>query len=310
MNSNKINIFEFPSNLGLKKTAFEIEPGVKLLPSWLRKNQFHEQINPEQIFILHSPDYSMDLDEESGVRNAEKIISYAIEQAELLSKHIKQDSFQIIIGGDCSILIGNALALRQKGEYGLFFLDGHTDYILPEISRSRQAAAMELAIVTGYGHEKLTNILTLKPYFNEFNVWCVGNREYVSDIVKPILDSDINYFDLNTLRKTGIENCTLQFLKMIEENELDGFFIHLDVDVLNDDIMPAVDSRQKDGLNYPEFTTIMSRLLSSPKAIGIEITILDPNLDREGKYTTEFVSNFVKVIEIGKNQRTTTNKRH
>jgi arginase len=54
----------------------------------------------------------------------------------------------------------------------------------------------------------------------------------------------------------------------------------------------------------------MSRLLSSPKAIGIEITILDPNLDREGKYTTEFVSNFVKVIEIGKNQRTTTNKRH
>lgn len=310
MNSNKINIFEFPSNLGLKKTAFEIEPGVKLLPSWLKKNQFHEQINPEQIFILHSPDYSMDLDEESGVRNAEKIISYAIEQAELLSKHIKQDSFQIIIGGDCSILIGNALALRQKGEYGLFFLDGHTDYILPEISRSRQAAAMELAIVTGYGHKKLTNILTLKPYFKEFNVWCVGNREYASNIVKPILDSDINYFDLNTLRKTGIENCTLQFLKMIEENELDGFFIHLDVDVLNDDIMPAVDSRQKDGLNYPEFTTILSRLLSSPKAIGIEITILDPNLDREGKYTTEFVSNFVKVIEIGGNQRTTTNKRH
>ena len=296
MNSNKINIFEFPSNLGLKKTAFEIEPGVKLLPSWLRKNLFHEQINPEQIFILHSPDYSMDLDEESGVRNAEKIISYATEQAELLSKHIKQDSFQIIIGGDCSILIGNALALRQKGEYGLFFLDGHTDYILPKISRSRQAAAMELAIVTGYGHEKLTNILTLKPYFKEINVWCVGNREYASNIVKPILDSDINYFDLNTLRKTGIENCILQFLKMIEENELDGFFIHLDVDVLNDDIMPAVDSREKDGLNYPEFTTILSRLLSSPKAIGIEITILDPNLDKEGKYTTEFISNFIKVI--------------
>ncbi len=300
MNSNRINIFEFPTNLGLKKTEFEIEPGVKLLPAWLRKNQFQDRIKPEQIFTIPPPDYSMDLDEESGVRNADKIIRYAKEQAELLSKHIKQDSFQIILGGDCSILIGTALALRQKGEYGLFFLDGHTDYILPEVSRSRQAAAMELAIATGYGHEKLTNILALKPYFKETNVWCVGNREYASNIVKPILDSDINYFDLNTLRKTGIENCTLQFLKMIEENELDGFFIHLDVDVLNDDIMPAVDSREKDGLNYPEFTTILSRLLSSPKAIGIEITILDPNLDKEGKYTSEFVLNFVKVIEIGK----------
>ncbi len=296
MNSNKINIFEFPSNLGLKKTEFEIEPGVKLLPSWLRKNQFHELINPEQIFTLDPPDYSMDLDEESGVRNAEKIISYSIEQAELLSKHIKQDSFQIIIGGDCSILIGNAIALKQKGEYGLFFLDGHTDYILPEISESGGAAGMDLAIVTGYGHEKLTNILNLKPYFKENNVWCVGNREYDSNIIKPISDSDIIYLGLNTLRKTGIENCTVQFLNMVDENELDGFFIHLDVDVLNDNIMPAVDSREKDGLNYPEFNNLLSRLLSSPKAIGIEITILDPNLDKEGKCTTEFVSNFVKAI--------------
>jgi arginase len=301
MNSNTINIFEFPSNLGLIKTEFEIEPGVKLLPDWLKKNQFHDRIKPEHIFTLQPPDYSMDLDEESGVRNTEKIISYAKRQAGLLSEHLKQNSFQIIIGGDCSILIGNALALKQKGEYGLFFLDGHTDYVLPELSVSKQAAAMELAIVTGYGHDKLTNILTLKPYFKESNVWCVGNREYASNIVKPILDSDINYFDLNTLRKTGIENCTLQFLKMIEENELDGFLIHLDADVLNDDIMPAVDSREKDGLNYSEFTTLLGMLLSSPKAIGIEITILDPCLDRDGKYTTEFVSNFLKVIEIGKN---------
>ncbi len=87
---------------------------------------------------------------------------------------------------------------------------------------------------------------------------------------------------------------------MVEKNELDGFFIHLDVDVLNDDIMPAVDSREKDGLNYPEFVTILGMLLTSEKAIGMEITILDPNLDKEGKYTKEFVSNLVKVIEIGK----------
>jgi arginase len=302
MNSNKINIFEFPSNLGLKKTEFDIEPGVKWLPQWLRKNQFHKLINPEQIFTLHAPDYSLDLEEESGVLNADKIKMYAIEQAEFLSKHIRKDNFQIIIGGDCSILIGNALALRQKGDFGLFFLDGHTDYVLPEISQTRQAAAMELAIVTGYGHEKLTNILNLKPYFKEKNVWCVGNREYDPKVVNEILASDINYFDLNTLRKTGIENCTLQFLEMVDEKELDGFFIHLDVDVLNDNIMPAVDSREKDGLNYNEFTNLLSKLLSSPKAIGIEITILDPNLDKERQFTMEFVSNFVNVINIGKSQ--------
>ena len=300
MNSNNINIFEFPSNLGLKKNKYDIEPGVRNLPSWLKKNRFHDLIKPIEIFSLNAPAYSMDLDEESGVLNANEIIKYAKEQAHFLSQNIVQNSFQIIIGGDCSILIGNAISLKRMGNYGLFFLDGHTDYVSPEISRSKQAAAMELAIVTGYGHEKLTNILSLKPYFNKKNVWCVGNREYDPKVVAEITSSGINYFDLIFLRKVGIENCVSQFLRIIDDNRLDGFLVHLDVDVLNDDIMPAVDCREKDGLTYPEFTSLMELLLSSPKAIGIEITILDPNLDGDGKYTKEFVSNFVNIINSGK----------
>lgn len=300
MNSDKINIFEFPSNLGLKKKESDDEPGVKRLPSWLRKHGFHDRINPEQTFVLNPPDYSMDMDEESRVRNADKIIDYATEQAELLSEHLGTDRFQIVLGGDCSILIGNSIALKQKGEYGLFFLDGHTDFMLPDLSQTGGAAGMDLAIVTGYGHSKLTNILNLEPYFKEENVWCVGNRTYYPDYVKQILDSDIHYVDLKELRKVGIENCATQFLGMVQANNLNGFFIHLDADVLNDDIMPAVDSRNKDGLEYSEFVNLLGNLLSSPKAIGIEITILDPTLDREGTYTRKFVRNFLKAIEIGK----------
>ncbi|CAN5592934.1 hypothetical protein BH23BAC1_BH23BAC1_43130 [soil metagenome] len=32
MNSKRVNIFEFPSNLGLKKKEPEVEPGVRFLP--------------------------------------------------------------------------------------------------------------------------------------------------------------------------------------------------------------------------------------------------------------------------------------
>ena len=297
MKRNKIYIFEFPSNLGLKKKDHEAEPGVKFLPNWLRKYEFHKQIHPDLIFTLVPPEYAMDLDEESGVRNCEKIVTYAKDQAKLLSKYLDQDSFCLIIGGDCSILIGNALALRQKGNYGLFFLDGHTDYIPPEVSHSHGAAAMELSIITGYGHEKLTNISKLRPYFKEKSVWSVGNREYDPKVVNEILSSQINYFDLNLLRKTGLRNCALQFLKMVDENNLDGFFIHLDVDVLNDDIMPAVDTREKNGLNYWELNVLLYELLRNDKAIGIEITILDPTLDEGGEHTKKFVSNFIGVFE-------------
>ncbi|GAA3654824.1 arginase family protein [Flavivirga jejuensis] len=300
MNSNKINILEFPSNLGLKKSNSEIEPGVKKLPEWLKRHGFHKKINPEKTLRIEPPKYTMDLDVESGVRNADKIIEYAIKQSKILSDTIDKNIFQVIIGGDCSILIGNSIALKQKGNYGLFFIDGHTDFIWPELSGTGGAAGMDLAIVTGYGHNKLTNIYNQKPYFKEKNVFCVGNREYDPEYVSPILESDIQYFDLKRLRSNGFTKTANQFLELVWQNNLDGFFIHLDVDVLNDDIMPAVDSREIDGLTYKEFRELLTPLLSSKKAVGIEITILDPNLDPKGKYVDEFIKNFIEILENGK----------
>lgn len=300
MISSRINILEFPSNLGLKKKDSELEPGVKNLPTWLKSHGFHEQINPDSIASIEPPQYTMDLDAESNVRNADKIVAYAIEQSELLTVKLKENAFQLIIGGDCSILIGSAISLKLKGNYGLFFIDGHTDFIGPELSRTGGAAGMDLAIVTGYGHDKLTNILNLKPYFKEKNVFCVGNREYDQGYVRPIINSDIEYLDLKKLRKFGIDNTVERFLRLVEKQNLDGFFIHLDLDVLNDNIMPAVDSRTEDGLSYTEFSNLLKPLLSSKKVVGIEITILDPDLDREGTYTTEFMKNFIEILDFVK----------
>ena len=64
---------------------------------------------------------------------------------------------------------------------------------------------MDLAIVTGHGHAKLTNIFALPPYFDEINVFCVGNREYHPAYVRPILASGIHYYDLRKLRSNGLK---------------------------------------------------------------------------------------------------------
>ncbi len=290
-------MIEFPSNLGLKKTDYAEEPGVKYLPDWLNKFGFHSKICPKNIFRIDPPEYSMTLDEKSGVRNADKIVQYAKKQCELLKDKFNENFFQIILGGDCSILIGNCLALKKIGEFGLFFLDGHTDYMWPELSQTGGVAGMDLAIVTGNGNDKLTNIDKLKPYIKEENTYCIGNRDFDELYLKPMLESDIHYIDLNKLREIGIKSVVNDFLKMIDEKNLDGFFIHLDVDVLNDNIMPAVDSREKGGLTYPEITEILELLINNKKAFGIEITILDPDLDPNGIYTKPFVETITNIFD-------------
>lgn len=292
---NSIYILEFPLNLGLKEPFPGHEPGVRRLPDYLKKYNFHSLLNAEKVLRLNAPVYSMQLDESSGVRNAEQIIEYARQQARMLSDVISLDKFPIVIGGDCSILIGNGLAMKKMGNYGLFFLDGHTDYMWPSLSQTGGAAGMDLAIVTGYGHDKLTDIDGMKPYFEEERVWCVGNRDYEEWYVEAIKDSRIRYIDIDHLREDGISKCVNDFLNMVRVKNLDGFWIHIDVDVLNNDIMPAVDSPQPGGLDYLEFNEILGLLLDDSRATGLEITILDPDLDPTGEYTNEFVRNFCKL---------------
>lgn len=300
MTGHKINLFEFPSNLGLIKTDYAIEPGVKKLPGWLKQFGFHGQIKPDKVLRLEAPGYTMLVDKASQVRNADNIVAYAKEQAALLYNEINDDSFQLILGGDCSILIGSAIALRQKGKYGIFYLDGHTDFIWPEMSGTHGAAGMDLAIVAGHSHEKLTNVYNLKPYIQEKHIYCVGNREYDVNYEKPVIDSNVAYFPLNRLRENGLQHTVQQFLKMVEQENLDGFFIHFDVDALDDRIMPAVDSRTDDGLSYDELAEILTPLLASKKAVGMETTILDPDLDEEGMYTKAFVSKMIPLINSAK----------
>jgi arginase len=293
---NRICILEFPSNLGLKEPFPGQEPGVKKLPDFFRKHNFHSSLNPNNILRLNPPKYSMMIDETSGVRNSDQIVKYSKEQSQMLEKVLSENEFPIVIGGDCSILIGNSIALKNSGSFALFFLDGHTDFMWPPLSQTGGAAGMDLAIVTGYGHNKLTNIHEQKPYFKEEHVWCVGNRDREEWYVKAITDSDINYIDLNILRHNGIKKCVSDFLQMVKNKKLDGFWIHIDVDVLNDNIMPAVDSRQSDGLQYAEFNEILLSLLADTNATGLEITILDPDLDPSGEYTKEFVNNFCAIV--------------
>ncbi|WP_264554073.1 arginase family protein [Flavobacterium sp. N2038] len=214
----------------------------------------------------------------------------------MINNLLSQNKFPFILGGDCSILLGSAIALKQKGNYGLFYLDGHTDFMDVSLSETGGVGGMAASIVTGNGHQKLTNILNLSPYIKEENLCCVGNREYDDEYENEIIKSSATYLSLKELRKQGIKNAVQSFLLEVEKKKLDGFWLHIDADVLNDSVMPCVDSRTPDGLTYNEFNELTSCLFQSKRLTGLEITILDPDLDETGQYTKEFVANITSTF--------------
>ena len=65
--------------------------------------------------------------------------------------------------------------------------------------------------------------------------------------------------------------------------ELEGFWIHVDADCLDDAVMPAVDFRLPGGLVPGELETVLTTALESGHAVGLEITIYNPTLDADGR---------------------------
>ena len=66
------------------------------------------------------------------------------------------------------------------------------------------------------------------------------------------------------------------------------------MDVLDDELMPAVDYRRRGGLTFLELGDVLKILLNSGQAVGMDITIFNPNLDKDGSIARKLVSSIVK----------------
>jgi arginase len=72
-----------------------------------------------------------------------------------------------------------------------------------------------------------------------------------------------------------------------------GFWVHVDVDVLDPAVMPAVDAPSNGGIAYTELELLISGLVSSPSCVGIEITVFDPDYDPDGVYARDVADTLV-----------------
>ena len=65
----------------------------------------------------------------------------------------------------------------------------------------------------------------------------------------PYLDTAITVVDLAEVRKQGAGDAAARAIKDLSKAQVVGFWVHLDADVLDDTIMPAVDYRMPGGVS-------------------------------------------------------------
>ena len=68
-----------------------------------------------------------------------------------------------------------------------------------------------------------------------------------------------------------------------------GYWVHVDVDVLDPAVMPAVDAPDPGGIAFAELEMLLAGLVDTPHCLGVEITVFDPDYDPDGAYAAEIV---------------------
>jgi len=187
-------------------------------------------------------------------------------------------------------VLGPMLALRRRGRYGLVFIDGHADFQHPSDEPNGEVASLDLALVTGRGPEILTDLDGLRPLVRDEDVALVGYRVFGDNdhvLAEHLRDTAITVVDGPEVRAGGAAGAVGKALAVVTRPGVEGFWVHLDVDVLDDDLMPAVDYRHPGGLSWEEATQILRGLLHASGARGLEVTIFNPRLDPGGNHARQ-----------------------
>ncbi|MBT2389918.1 arginase family protein [Streptomyces sp. ISL-1] len=273
-------IIEAPSVLGLRPS------GVEGLAAALLGAGLGDRLGAVRAGRVEAPAYDPARDPESGVLNPGGIADYSVRLADAVGGVIDRGLFPVVLGGDCSILLGNLLALRRRGRYGLLFLDGHTDFYQPAAEPTGEVASMELALATGRGPRVLADIEGLGPLVRDEDVVAFGFRDSEESAAAGMqpLPQRLHAVDLDGVRALGAAAAARQAVGRLGE-----YWVHLDVDVLDDALMPAVDYRLPGGLSWAELESVLRTALGDERAVGLDVTIFNPRLDPDGTIAARLV---------------------
>jgi arginase len=293
----RIAVLDAPSNLGLRPPTATSVPGCAKAPGALRDQGLIGRLGARDAGCVTPPRYDPgDWRPGDGVCHAEQIAWYSARLADRIGPILDAGEFPLVLGGDCSVLLGSALAMarmrhRDELPYGLVYVDGHSDFRHPgNASYVGAAAGEDLALATGRGQPDLTDLEGLRPYVRDEHVVLLGIRaqdEYRLDLQA----AGVAFRATPQLRVDGAGR-TAQWARE-QLADCVGYWLHVDVDVLDPAVMPAVDAPDDGGIAYAELELLVAGLAGTPDCLGMEVTVFDPDYDPDGTYARELVAALV-----------------
>ena len=220
-------------------------------------------------------------DPDTGVIGADEVRRASMAIAARVRQLLEARERPLVLGGDCTLLLGVFQALPRGS--GLWFIDGHADFLDGQSSPTGEAADMDLAILTGHGPPGLLE--RDRPLLEPAAAVLLGHRpdELNADIARENarLDPAIHAMTAPEVRARGASSVGADAAVRLAERPA---WLHLDLDVLDEGVLPAVSYPQPLGLDWNELIALVRPLVAQPNLLGVSVADFNPDRDVEGSH--------------------------
>lgn len=242
----------------------------------------------------------------NGLLNEVAVVDIQDQLASAVSAALRDRAFPLVVGGDCSALVGAVRGVRNVlGTVGLLHVDGHEDTTPLDASEDGEAANSEIGMLVGLIARGMRGTATGEPpVLGRELLALLGQRddEWRRELNVGTL-ADLGVWKRNAAETAAAPSAASRGAIAHVQKSAPGWWLHIDVDVLDPEEFPAQGIAgfpdEPGGLSRTQLTELVTSAVAESGCVGASIAVYDPERDSDGsgaRYIVELATAMLRAL--------------
>ncbi len=208
----------------------------------------------------------------------ERVIGLGRQLADTVQSVVAAGYLPLVLGGDCfTTSLGVVAGLQLAGIFpAVAWFDAHGDFNTPTTSPSGLLVGMPLAMLAGRDTLNLARAVGLRQAVPEWHILLAGPRSLDPEEKRALEDSNVAIWHATDLHQAGAQDLGREL------EEWPPVYLHIDLDVLDPESMPAVEYPAPGGLAIETVAAGIESVTAAGHVAALTVTGFDPTHDPDG----------------------------
>lgn len=217
--------------------------------------------------------------------------------ARLVRQAVERDAFPLILAGNCNSCLGTLAGLGVT-DIGVAWFDAHGDFNTPETSASGFFDGMALNAAVGGCWQTATRSIPGFEPAAENRVGLIGVRDLDAGERRLLDRSAVKVVEYDEICSRGVQPATAECVAAVEANTR-AVYLHVDLDVLDGDMVPANEFSLPGGLTAAELDEALISIGERLDVRAAAVTAYDPSRDPEDRAAAAALRVVRRLAELG-----------